>query len=139
MFDILRDAPSSPPRAREAASSAAGVRELSSSEPRHNMIPPFDVDFWRVYGNKLRCYGTQEEVCDLTGKLRQVTGMGRTIMSKVRRAQQILSASMSVQVDRRRRRSMRRWLRASHRCGCWGWRERYEYSREALALYYYIS
>ena len=75
MFDILRDAPSSPPRAREAASSAAGDGELSSSEPRQNMIPSFDVDFWRVYGNKLRCYGTQEEVCDLTGKLGQVTGM----------------------------------------------------------------
>lgn len=32
------------------------------------MIQPWDSDFWRVYGNKLRVYGTVEEVCDLEAK-----------------------------------------------------------------------
>ena len=30
------------------------------------MMPQFDSDFWRVYGNKLRVFGTVENVCDLT-------------------------------------------------------------------------
>ena len=29
------------------------------------LMPPFSSDFWRVYGNKLRVFGTVEGVCDL--------------------------------------------------------------------------
>jgi poly(A)-specific ribonuclease len=31
------------------------------------LMPPFHSDFWRVYGNKLRVYGTKEEIFCLTG------------------------------------------------------------------------
>ncbi|TKA71389.1 hypothetical protein B0A55_04028, partial [Friedmanniomyces simplex] len=30
-------------------------------------MPCFDTDFWRVYGNKLRVFGTEESVCVLSG------------------------------------------------------------------------
>lgn len=30
------------------------------------LMPPFDTPFWKVYGNKLRVFGTQEEICDLS-------------------------------------------------------------------------
>ncbi|KXT11067.1 hypothetical protein AC579_8543 [Pseudocercospora musae] len=30
-------------------------------------MPAFNSDFWRVYGNKLRAFGTVEEVCNLDG------------------------------------------------------------------------
>ncbi|KAK0812722.1 hypothetical protein LTR75_004855 [Friedmanniomyces endolithicus] len=30
-------------------------------------MPRFDTDFWRVYGNKLRVFGTEEGVCVLSG------------------------------------------------------------------------
>ena len=33
---------------------------------RGELIPRFNSDFWEVYGNKLRVYGTAEEVCELT-------------------------------------------------------------------------
>lgn len=45
------------------------VREPPQPEPqpkRDDMMPPFHSDFWRVYGNKLRVFGTVEGVCDLT-------------------------------------------------------------------------
>ncbi|KAI9809416.1 MAG: hypothetical protein M1827_006852 [Pycnora praestabilis] len=34
---------------------------------KHNMtvMPAFDSDFWSIYGNKLRVFGTAERVCDL--------------------------------------------------------------------------
>lgn len=40
---------------------------LKTAKPLLNlsMMPPFDNDFWKVYGNKLRVYGTQEGLCDL--------------------------------------------------------------------------
>ena len=31
-----------------------------------HLIPAWENIFWKAYGNKLRVYGTQEEVCDLT-------------------------------------------------------------------------
>lgn len=31
----------------------------------HALMPPFDCDFWRVYANKLRIFGTEERVLDL--------------------------------------------------------------------------
>ena len=31
------------------------------------LMPPFHSDFWRVYGNKLRVFGTKEEIFCLTG------------------------------------------------------------------------
>jgi poly(A)-specific ribonuclease len=30
-----------------------------------SLMPPFECDFWRVYGNKLRIFGTEERVLDL--------------------------------------------------------------------------
>ncbi|KAI9702583.1 MAG: hypothetical protein M1836_001063 [Candelina mexicana] len=39
--------------------------------PAHDtvtLMPPFTSDFWRVYGNKLRVFGTVEGVCDLNPK-----------------------------------------------------------------------
>jgi poly(A)-specific ribonuclease len=35
-------------------------------ERKENLMPSFGADFWEVYCNKLRVFGTAEEVCDLT-------------------------------------------------------------------------
>ncbi|KAI9712040.1 MAG: hypothetical protein M1820_001749 [Bogoriella megaspora] len=32
-------------------------------------VPPWNSDFWRIYANKLRVYGTKEEVCVLDNKV----------------------------------------------------------------------
>lgn len=32
------------------------------------LMPPFGTDFWRVYRNKLRVFGTTEGVCHLAGQ-----------------------------------------------------------------------
>lgn len=32
------------------------------------LMPPFETDFWHVYGNKLRVFGTVENVCRLAGQ-----------------------------------------------------------------------
>ena len=41
------------------------LRRVSPPAPTFTMMPPFDSDFWRVYGNKLRVNGTAEGVCVL--------------------------------------------------------------------------
>lgn len=33
---------------------------------RKGLLPSWDTHFWRVHGNKLRVFGTLEEMCDLT-------------------------------------------------------------------------
>ena len=40
----------------------------ASEEPASRLMPPWDSDFWNVYGNKLRVNGTVEGVCDLSGR-----------------------------------------------------------------------
>ncbi|MCJ1283647.1 hypothetical protein MMC26_002978 [Xylographa opegraphella] len=40
----------------------------ASEQPASRLIPPWDSDFWNVYGNKLRVNGTVEGVCDLSGR-----------------------------------------------------------------------
>lgn len=59
---------------------AEKLRSLSLSQQaqkkrRNNrkLLPPWDTDFWRVYGNKLRVFGTVEEVCDLTSPAQDAT------------------------------------------------------------------
>ena len=43
------------------------TQPLLKQEPKRvGMMPAFDRIFWRVYGNKLRVFGTVETVCDLT-------------------------------------------------------------------------
>ena len=41
------------------------LRQVSPPAPTFTMMPPFDSDFWRVYGNKLRVNGTAEGICVL--------------------------------------------------------------------------
>ena len=41
------------------------LRLEGKTSRQHCMLQPWDSDFWRTYGNKLRVYGTEEEVCDL--------------------------------------------------------------------------
>ena len=77
-FDLLGDLPSDeeqiiePPYVAlrggsEGAKPVAEAPFLPEFETRRkNMMPPFQSDFWRVYGNKLRVFGTVENVCDLT-------------------------------------------------------------------------
>ncbi|KAK5014569.1 hypothetical protein LTR16_004045 [Cryomyces antarcticus] len=42
------------------------VMKKERSGGEEEMMPPFGTDFWRVYGNKLRVFGTREGLCDLT-------------------------------------------------------------------------
>lgn len=87
VFDSLRDINDDaeeliPVSAETPASTSAAVRpaqhkdeqldeqmsKLHITKRRDNrkLLPPWDTDFWAVYGNKLRVFGTEEEVCDLT-------------------------------------------------------------------------
>ena len=43
-------------------------QDRASGEQDNKLIPPFNTNFWRVYGNRLRVFGTVEEMCDLTQK-----------------------------------------------------------------------
>ena len=40
----------------------------ASEQPASRLMPPWDSDFWNVYGNKLRVNGTVEGVYDLSGR-----------------------------------------------------------------------
>lgn len=40
-------------------------RKVSPPEQKFTMMPTWDSDFWRVYGNKLRVNGTAEGICEL--------------------------------------------------------------------------
>jgi len=40
----------------------------ASEQPASRLMPPWDSDFWNVYGNKLRVNGTVEGHCDLSGR-----------------------------------------------------------------------
>jgi len=46
-----------------------GLYPLPEKEKKAPMVvmPPFDSDFWRAYGNKLRVFGTEEGALQLTG------------------------------------------------------------------------
>jgi poly(A)-specific ribonuclease len=49
------------PRQQSGTSSAQGSQENNVEA----LMPPFECDFWRVYANKLRIFGTEERVLDL--------------------------------------------------------------------------
>ncbi|MCJ1398292.1 hypothetical protein MMC11_001489 [Xylographa trunciseda] len=40
----------------------------ASEQPASRLMPPWDSDFWNVYGNKLRVNGTVEGFCELSGR-----------------------------------------------------------------------
>jgi len=77
-FDVLGDLPSDEetifeqpsvaPRGRfgRAKPVVKGPPQPEPLPKRNDMMPPFHSEFWRVYGNKLRVFGTVEGVCDLT-------------------------------------------------------------------------
>lgn len=46
--------------------------ELTMTEKvkRGELIPQFEDKFWRTYGNKLRIFGTAEEILDLSGGMK---------------------------------------------------------------------
>ena len=48
-----------------SASANSKAKEADPAPSR--LMPPWDSDFWNIYGNKLRINGTIEGVCDLTG------------------------------------------------------------------------
>lgn len=62
MFDLLGDMPSSDD---DLGVPLARPLNPKPSTPRFTMMPPFDSDFWNVYGDKLRVNGTVEGVCNL--------------------------------------------------------------------------
>lgn len=47
------------------AAAPPGVENAQGVEKEMTWMPPFDSDFWRVYGNKLRVFGTEESVWKL--------------------------------------------------------------------------
>jgi poly(A)-specific ribonuclease len=50
----------------EASSPRKGAKKPKVSELKIDAImPPFNTDFWRVYANKLRVFGTAEGLLDL--------------------------------------------------------------------------
>lgn len=57
--DIEDDMVGSPPLGQDG----------TARQPAHgnDFAPPFTAPFWGVYANKLRVYGTMDEVCDLDG------------------------------------------------------------------------
>ena len=50
----------------QAATPSGQISKARGSTDGHpSLMPSFDSDFWKVYGNKLRVFGTREELCDL--------------------------------------------------------------------------
>ena len=91
MYESLRDMPQEDTleavtltnSAENPASSSSAVKPVSTDNVindlkavhlngTHNaqddLIPSWDTEFWRTHGNKLRVFGTIEEVCDLSGR-----------------------------------------------------------------------
>jgi len=71
-FDALGQAASTPsasrpPSATTQVSTVESEVEIDGTDS-DQLIPQWNSDFWKTYGNKLRVYGTQEEECDLTAK-----------------------------------------------------------------------
>lgn len=74
-FDVLRDLETDQERSsqerdlelsKQAASGNGQSAEGTSSEAANmSLMPSFEGPFWKVYGNKLRVFGTQEDICDL--------------------------------------------------------------------------
>lgn len=62
IFDLLGDMPSSDD-ALGTPLAPTIVPKLATPQPI--MMPPFDSDFWNVYGDKLRVNGTVEGVCNV--------------------------------------------------------------------------
>lgn len=73
---VLAETPASTsnavPDAREdggvALARGLGELKLSNGAPRAagmQLLPHWDSEFWTRYGNRLRVFGTEEEVCDL--------------------------------------------------------------------------
>ncbi|KFY06733.1 hypothetical protein V492_07795 [Pseudogymnoascus sp. VKM F-4246] len=60
--DIEDDMTGSPPLGHDGAVGASTDAALAN-----DFVPPLTAPFWRVYANKLRVYGTLDEVCDLDG------------------------------------------------------------------------
>jgi len=85
MFDQLRNMelsadkdpiPEGPPKVLgidRIKAAHTGLATASFSAPQvekkasMTLMPPFDSGFWRVYGNKLRIFGTAEAILELTG------------------------------------------------------------------------
>jgi poly(A)-specific ribonuclease len=55
------------PDAPESIASPPSVMPVDPTKVS-GLLPAWDTEFWRTYGNKLRVFGTREEVCDLTKK-----------------------------------------------------------------------
>ena len=74
-FDVLRDLETDQERSsqerdlelsKQSTSKKGQSAEVTSSEAAAmSLMPPFEGAFWKVYGNKLRVFGTQEDICDL--------------------------------------------------------------------------
>ncbi|KAL5351369.1 hypothetical protein ACLOAV_003226 [Pseudogymnoascus australis] len=60
--DIEDDMTGSPPLGQDGA-----VNMLADAACGNDFVPPLTAPFWRVYANKLRVYGTLDEVCELDG------------------------------------------------------------------------
>jgi hypothetical protein len=60
--DIEDDMTGSPPLGQDGV-----VSVLADAARGNDFVPPLTAPFWRVYANKLRVYGTLDEVCDLDG------------------------------------------------------------------------
>ena len=60
--DIEDDMTGSPPLGQDGTASV-----LANAARGNDFVPPLTAPFWRVYANKLRVYGTMDEVCELDG------------------------------------------------------------------------
>ena len=80
MYETLQTLPAEPSSSTTSNPSVSDTAALSkklaalhlqhpraSDEELHNLglIPHWSSEFWKSYGNKLRVYGTVEEMCDL--------------------------------------------------------------------------
>lgn len=61
-FDVLGDMSSSEDDLKTSCASTFVSKPVT---PQFTMMPPFDSDFWNVYGDKLRVNGTVEGLCNV--------------------------------------------------------------------------
>lgn len=60
--DIEDDMTGSPPLGQDGTATF-----LADATRKNDFVPALTEPFWWVYANKLRVYGTMDEVCDLDG------------------------------------------------------------------------
>lgn len=84
-FDLLEVQESSevpedtPPEEAKVSLRSDGSEDVALKVRNGELIPRLDAEFWKVYGNRLRVFGTEERVCIIESKPPQISRQLATV------------------------------------------------------------